>query len=76
MRKLTNPSKFDKKDIFSNPLISKDNFEPGYNYNSEIINNVFRFEGKDHWFCKNCVMTGDKWFMMKHPCNNNNNNNK
>jgi hypothetical protein len=71
--KLTNPSKFDKKDIFSNPLISKDDYEPGYNYNSEIINNIYRFEGKDNWFCKNCVMKGDKWFMMKHPCNNNNN---
>ena len=70
--KLTNQSKFDKKDIFSNPLISKDDFEPGYNYNSEIINNIYRFEGKDHWFCKNCAMKGDKWFMMKHPCNNNN----
>jgi hypothetical protein len=31
MRKLTNPSKFDKKDIFSSLLISDDDFKLGYN---------------------------------------------
>ena len=53
---------------FNNPLIFEDDFEPGYNYNSEIINNIDRFRGTDHWFCMNCTMKGDKWFMMKHHC--------
>ena len=43
-----------------------------YDYDPKIINNIYRFEGKDYWFCKNCAMKEDKWFMMKHPCNNNN----
>jgi len=40
-------------------------------YYPEIINNIGRFEGTDRWFCNNCTMRADKWFMMKHPCNNN-----
>ena len=62
---------------FNNPLISEDDFEVGYNYYPEIINNIDRYEHSDHWFCKNkdCELKGDKWFMMKHPCNKNNINN-
>lgn len=60
---------------FNNPLISEDDFEPGYNYNSEIINNIDRFRGTDHWFCMNCTMKGDKWLMMKHHCKKNINKN-
>jgi hypothetical protein len=62
--------------LFTNPLISEaDLLLEDYDYDSNIIHNVYRLEGKDQWFCKNCVMKGDKWFMMKHPCNNNNNKN-
>ena len=62
---------------FNNPLISEsDLLLEDYPYDPKIINNIYRFEGNDHWFCKSCAMKGDKWFMMKHPCNNNNNNNK
>ena len=63
-----------KTGLFTNPLISEsDLLLEDYPYNPKIINNIYRFEGNDHWFCKNCAMKGDKWFMMKHPCNNNNN---
>ena len=63
---------------FNNPLISEDDFEVGYNYYPEIINNIDRYEHSDHWYCKNkdCKLKGDKWFMMKHPCNKNNINTK
>jgi hypothetical protein len=71
-----NPYSKIKTGLFTNPLISESDLlaDEDYNYNPKIINNVYRFEGKDHWFCKNCAMKGDKWFMMKHPCNDNNNN--
>ena len=63
-----------KTEFFTNPLISEsDLLLENYPYNPTIINNIYRFEGNDYWFCKNCFMKGDKWFMMKHPCNNNNN---
>jgi len=58
---------------FNNPLISVSDLDIGYDYQPEIISNIDRFEGTDRWFCKNCNIKGDKWFMMKHPCNNNNN---
>ena len=64
----------EKKEGFNNPLISASDLNTG-SYDRKIINNIYRFEGNDHWFCKNCAMKGDKWFMMKHPCNNINNNN-
>ena len=50
-------------------LLANDN----YDYDPNIINNKDRFEGTDRWFCKNCKIKGDKWFMLKHLCNNNNN---
>ena len=71
--KTSNTSKFDEKGIFNNPLLSEDDFERGYTYDPEIINNIDRYEYSDHWFCKNknCELKGDKFFMMKHPCKNN-----
>ena len=64
-----------KTGLFTNPLISEsDLLLEDYPYDPKIINNIYRFEGNDHWFCKNCAMRGDKWFMMKHSCNNINNN--
>jgi hypothetical protein len=63
-----------KTGFFTNPLIPEsDLLLEDYDYDPKIINNVYRVEGKDYWFCKNCAMKGDKWFMMKHPCSNNNN---
>ena len=59
---------------FNNPLISVSDLDIGYDYQPEIINNIDRFR-TDRWFCRNCTFKGDKWFMMKHPCNNNNNKN-
>lgn len=35
-----------------------------------------KYQHSDIWVCDNCSLTGDKWFMIKHPCKNNNNNNK
>jgi len=60
---------------FNTPLISASDMDTAYDYQPEIINNIDRFEGTDRWFCKNCTLKGDKWFMMKNPCNNNNNKN-
>ena len=62
-----------KQGEFNNPLISESDLTTS-TYDPKIINSIHRFEGTDRWFCKNCAMKGDKWFMMKHPCNNNNNN--
>lgn len=59
--------------LFTNSLISISDLSADYDYYPEIINNINRFEGTDYWFCKNCNIKGDKWFMMKHPCKNNNN---
>ena len=56
-----------KQKGFNKPLISASDLNTG-SYVPKIINNIYRFEGNDHWFCKNCAMKGDKWFMMKHPC--------
>jgi len=58
---------------FNNPLISESDLTTG-TYHPKIINSICRFEGIDRCFCRNCNMKGDKWFMMKHPCNNINNN--
>ena len=64
-----------KTGLFTNPLISEsDLLLEDYPYDPKIINNIYRFEGNDHWLCKNCAMKGDKWFMMKHHCNTINNN--
>jgi len=59
-------------ELFTNPLISESDLlaDQDYDYDPEIINNIGRFEWSDRWFCNNCTMKGDKWFMMKHPCNN------
>ncbi|MGI9010636.1 MAG: hypothetical protein ACR2F1_05565 [Nitrososphaeraceae archaeon] len=58
--------------LFNNPLISKSDLAIG-NYDPKIINSINRIKGTDRWFCKNCTMKEDKWFMMKHHCKNNNN---
>ena len=66
-----------KAGFFTNPLISEPDLllaNDNYDYDPNIINNIDRFEGTDRWYCKNCNIKGDKWFMMKHPCNNINNN--
>jgi hypothetical protein len=57
--------------LFTNPLVSESDLtQEDYDYNYEIINNIGRFERSDRWFCNNCTRKDDKWFMMKHPCNN------
>jgi hypothetical protein len=65
-----------KAGLFTNPLISESDLlsDEDYDYDPEIINNITRNHGSDRWFCNNCTMRGDKWFMMKHPCKNNINN--
>jgi hypothetical protein len=55
---------------FNNPLISESDLTTS-TYDPKIINSIHRFEGTDRWFCKNCAIKGDKWFMMKHPCKDN-----
>ena len=55
--------------VYDNPLIAESDLI-GYNYDPKIINAIYRFEGTDRWGCNHCTMKGDKWFMMKHPCNN------
>ena len=56
--------------LFTNHLISNSDLTlEDYDYDPVIINNIGRFERSDRWFCNNCTMKGDKWFMMKHPCN-------
>jgi hypothetical protein len=65
-----------KSTIFNNPLISKQDLQDpnGFQYDPEIINNITKSsQNSDRWFCYKCNMKDDKWFMMKHPCNNNNN---
>ena len=62
-----------KGGFITNPRISVSDLSGDYDFNPEIINSISRFEGTDHWFCKNCNIKGDKWFMIKHPCHNNNN---
>ena len=61
--------------LFNNPLISESDLATG-NYDPKIINNIDRIKETDRWFCNNCTMKDDKWFMMKHPCKNNKNNTK
>jgi hypothetical protein len=59
---------FNNKKLFNNPLISEADLLTG-NYDPEVINNIDRVHpNSDHWFCNNCTMRGDKWFMMKHHC--------
>ena len=78
-----NPAKLDKLEtprqrilskielgLFTNPLISESDLTlEDYDYDPGIINNIERFGWSDRWFCNNCSMKDDKWFMMKHPCN-------
>ena len=49
----------EKKEGFNNPLISASDLITR-SYDPKIINNIYRFEGNDHSFCKNCAMKGDK----------------
>jgi hypothetical protein len=65
-----------KAGFFTNSLISEPDLLLGndnYDFDPNIINNIDRIKGTDRWFCKNCTIKEDKWFMMKHPCKNNNN---
>ena len=59
-----------EEEKFNNPLISESDLSIGGPYDPEIINNIKRIEGRDRWFCFNCDQKQDKWFMMKHLCNN------
>jgi frataxin-like iron-binding protein CyaY len=34
-----------------------------------------RSANSDIWICNSCTLTGDKWFMEKHPCKQNVTNN-
>jgi hypothetical protein len=34
-----------------------------------------RNSNSDIWICNSCTLTGDRWFMEKHPCKQNVNNN-
>jgi hypothetical protein len=34
-----------------------------------------RFSNSDIWICNSCILTGDRWFMEKHPCKQNIRNN-
>ena len=52
---------------YNNHLISVSELDTDYAYQPEIINNITRVKETDHWYCKNCNIKGDKWFMMKHP---------
>lgn len=52
---------------YNNSLITVADLATG-SYDPQIIHNIDRFKGTDRWFCNNCTMRGDKWFMMKHPC--------
>jgi hypothetical protein len=64
-----------EKEKFNNQLISESDLSIDGPYDPEIINNINRlYPNSDRWFCNNCTMRGDKWFMMKHPCKNNINN--
>jgi replicative DNA helicase Mcm len=55
---------------YNNSLITVSDLATG-SYDPQIINYIDRFKGTDRWFCNNCTMRGDKWFMMKHPCRKN-----
>ena len=60
-----------KAGLFTNQLISESDLTTqDYDYDPKIINNIQRITGTDRWFCFNCDREQDKWFMMKHPCNN------
>jgi hypothetical protein len=34
-----------------------------------------RSSNSDIWICNSCTLTGDRWFMEKHPCRQNISNN-
>ena len=58
-----------QSELFRNPLISESDLAIGGPYDPEVINNINRVHpNSDRWFCNNCTMRGDKWFMMKHHC--------
>jgi hypothetical protein len=69
----------DSGDIFRlNGRVNKKDDEVGQkksNYNNNNgngnpnIENIYRkYPGSDIWGCNLCKFTGDKWFMLKHPC--------
>ena len=48
------------------------NFGGGAGGGSRSINNISRIHPhSDIWKCDCCNLTGDKWFMIEHPCKNN-----
>jgi hypothetical protein len=66
-------------DIFrSNSRVNREDDEveqKNRNYNNNNSNgnpnieNIYRkYPGSDIWGCNLCKFTGDKWFMLKHPC--------
>ena len=60
------------KKRFNNPLISEsDLLLEDYDYQPEIINNIYGPSDSGYWSCRNCTTYGDKWFMMKHTCKHN-----
>jgi hypothetical protein len=55
--------------LFTNPLISESDLpSEDYDYNTEIINKITKFEGLDRWSSKftQCKLTGYKLFLMKY----------
>ena len=38
------------------------------NFIEENKDNIFRKGNSDTWACKECKVTGDKWFMQQHQC--------
>ena len=49
------------------------NYNNSSNGNPNIENIHRKYPSSDIWGCNLCKLTGDKWFMLKHPCKNNNN---
>lgn len=45
-----------------------DNNSETINFIEENKNNIFRIGRTDRWGCKECKVTGDKWFMQGHQC--------
>lgn len=57
---------------FNNHLITSSDLSTG-TFDPQIINSIYRIGETDLWLCKNCKIKGDKWYMMKHPCQGNKN---
>ena len=58
-----------------NPKITESDLTlEDYDYEPEIINDIYGPSNSGYWYCRNCTTYDDKWFMMKHPCKHNKNN--